>query len=115
MAQADMSNEELACEIVRQLLEAWAAADYVKAGKLLGGAPPKLFLREDYRSLQPVSITSIGRPVLIEDWPIRVKCTYKVKSDGQVETVSRTFTIDGVDGQPGRWYVLWYIWPSSED
>ncbi|MHC4328748.1 MAG: hypothetical protein ACYSWW_11595, partial [Planctomycetota bacterium] len=115
LAQADMSNEELACEIVRQLLAAWAAADYVKAGKLLGGAPAKLFLREDYRSLQPASVTSIGRPVLIEDWPISVKCTYKGKRDGQVESISRIFIIDGVDGQPGRWYVRWHIWPSNED
>ncbi len=115
LAQADMSNEELACEIVRQLLEAWAAADYVKAGKLLGGAPPKLFLREHYRSLQPVSIASIGRAVLIEDWPVRVKCRYKVKRDGQVKSVNPTFTIDEVDGHRGRWYVLWYIWPQTEE
>lgn len=113
LAQADMSREELACEIVRQLLEAWAAADYVKAGRLLGGAPPKLFLREHYRSLQPTSIASIGRPVLVERSPtvLRVKCRYKVERDGQVKTVSPTFAVDGVDGQPRRWYVLWFIWP----
>ena len=113
LAQADMSNEELACEIVRQLLEAWSAADYVKAGKLLGGAPPKLFLREDYRSLQPISIASIGRPVLIERSPtvLRAKCRYKVERNGQVKSVNPTFAVDGVDGQPGRWYVLWFIWP----
>lgn len=113
LAQADMSREELACEIVRQLLEAWASGDYVKAGKLLGGAPPKLFLREDYRSLQPISIASIGRPVLVEVSPtvLRVKCRYKVERDGQVKTVRPTFTVDGVDGQPRRWYVLWRIFP----
>jgi len=111
LAQDDMSDEKFACEIVRQLLEAWAAADYVKAGKLLGGAPPKLFQREHYRSLQPVSINSIGRPVRIEEWPIRVKCTYKVERDGRIRSVSPRFTIDEVDGYPGRWYVLWYIWP----
>ena len=112
LAQADMSNEELACEIVRQVLEAWAVADYAKAGKLFGGAPPELLLREHYRTLKPNKIISIGRPVLIEHTPtvLRAKCTYEVERDGQVKTVSPTFTVDRVDGQPGRWYVHWLIW-----
>jgi hypothetical protein len=110
MTQAEMSNEEAACEIVRQVLEAWAAADYAKVGKLLGGAPPEL-LTERYSSLQPISIISIGHPVPVQNIkPVfRVKCTYAVKHDSQVKTVSPTFTVIAVDGQPGRWYVGWYI------
>jgi hypothetical protein len=105
-----MSNEEAACETVRQALEAWAAADYAKAGKLFGGAPPEL-LTEHHRNLQPISIISIGRPVPVQNIkPVfRVKCTYEVEHDGQVKTVSPTFTVPAVDGQPGRWYVGWWI------
>ena len=110
LAQADMSNEEVACEIVRQVVEAWAAADYAKAGKLFGGAPPEL-LTEHYRNLQPISIISIGRPVPVQNIkPVfRVKCTCEVKYDSQVKTFSPTFTVIAVDGQPGRWYVGWYV------
>lgn len=111
LAQGDMSNEEAACETVRQALEAWAAADYARAGKLFGGAPPELLLKEHYSSLQPISIISIGRPVPVQNIkPVfRVKCTYEVEHDSQVKTVSPTFTVPAVDGQPGRWYVGWWI------
>jgi len=117
LAQADMSNEEAASETVRQALEAWAAADYATAGKLFGGAPPDLLLREPYSSLQPINIISIGRPE-----PVRyikpafnVKCTYEIEHDNQVKTVSPTFGVTAVDGQPGRWYVRFYIKLSTED
>ncbi|MHC4604392.1 MAG: hypothetical protein ACYS6W_13800, partial [Planctomycetota bacterium] len=111
LAQGDMSNEEAACETVRQALEAWAAADYARAGKLFGGAPPELLLTEHYSSLQPINIISIGRPVPVQNIkPVfRVKCTYEVEHDSQVKTVSPTFTVPAVDGQPGRWYVGWWI------
>jgi hypothetical protein len=111
LAQGDMSNEEAACETVRQALEAWAEADYARAGKLFGGAPPELLLTEHYSSLQPISIISIGIPVPVQNIkPVfRVKCTYEVEHDGQVKTVSPTFTVPAVDGQPGRWYVGWWI------
>jgi len=116
LAQADMSNEEVACEIVRQVLEAWAAADYAKAGKLFGGAPTEL-LTEHYRNLKPISIISIGRPVPVQNIkPVfRVKCTCQVEHDSQVKTVSPTFTVIAVDGQPGRWYVGWYVMLSTEE
>jgi hypothetical protein len=111
LAQGDMSNEEAACETVRQALEAWAAADYTRAGKLFGGAPPDLLLKEHYSNLQPIRIISIGSPVPVKNIkPVfRVKCTYEVEHDGQVKTVSPTFTVPAVDGQPGRWYVGWWI------
>lgn len=117
LAQGDMSNEEVACEIVRQVLEAWAAADYAKAGKLFGGAPPELLLTEHYRNLQPISIISIGRPVPVQyiKPSFSVKCTYEVEHDSQVKTVSPTFGVLAVDGQPGRWYVGWYIMLSTEE
>jgi hypothetical protein len=117
MAQGDMADEEIGVKVVREALKAWAVSDYAKAGKLFGGAPPELFLREHYRSLQPINVTSIGRPVVIEHTTavFRAKCTYKVKRGGQVETVSPRFAVDKVDGQPGRWYVHWLIWASTEE
>ncbi|MFC1795249.1 anti-sigma factor family protein, partial [Planctomycetota bacterium] len=117
LAQADMSNEEAASETLRQALEAWAAADYVRACKLFGGAPPELLLTERYSNLQPINIISIGRPVLVKNIkPVfRVKCTYEVEHDNQVKTVSPTFTVIAVDSQPGHWYVGFYVMLSTED
>ena len=110
LSQGDMSNEEVACEIVRQVLEAWAAADYTRAGKLFGGAPPEL-LTEHHRNFKPISIISIGRPVPVQNIkPVfRVKCTCQVELDDQVKTVNLTLTVIAVDSQPGRWYVGWYV------
>ncbi|GEM_PF-1201801 len=117
LAQADMSNEEAASETLRQALEAWAAADYAKAGKLFGGAPPELLLTEHYSSLQPINIISIGRPEPVQYIKplFSVKCTYEVEHDGQVKTVSPTFGVTAVNGQPGRWYVRFHVMLSTED
>ena len=117
MAQGDMTDEEVGVKVIRECLKAWAVSDYAKAGKLLGGAPPELFARESYRRLQPISVASIGRPVVTEHTMavLRAKCTYKVKRGGQVETIISKFAVDGVDGQPGRWYVHWLIWSSTEE
>ncbi|MBA7543272.1 hypothetical protein ES705_35602 [subsurface metagenome] len=117
LAQADMSNEETASETLRQALEAWAATDYARAGKLFGGAPPELLLTEQYSSLQPINIISIGRPEPVQYvkpafW---VKCTYEVEHDGQVKTISPTFGVTTVNGQPGRWYVRFHVMLSTED
>ena len=99
MAQGDMTDEEVGVKVIRECLKAWAVSDYAKAGKLLGGAPPELFERESYRRLQPISITSIGRPVVTEHTMavLRAKCKYKVKRGGQVETIISKFAVDGVD------------------
>jgi hypothetical protein len=35
--------------------------------------------------------------------------------DSQVKTLSPTFGVIAVDGQPGRWYVGWYIMLSTEE
>jgi hypothetical protein len=117
LAQADMSDEEAASETLRQALEAWAAADYARAGKLFGGAPPELLLTEHYSSLQPISIISIGRPEPVQyvKPAFMVKCTYDVEHDGQVKTVSPTFVVTAVNGQPGRWYVRFHVMLSTED
>ena len=113
MAQGDMSNEEVASQIVRDALEAWAAGDYAQAGNLFGGAPPEL-LTERYGHLRPINIILIGQPVPVEyrkPW-FMVPCKYEVvryKENARfgqiIETIEPTLHAFAVDGQPGRWYV----------
>lgn len=110
MAQGDMGDQEVASKIVRESLRAWAVGDYVKAGKLFGGAPPELFT-ERYVHLQPVSIISIGRPVSVQYIKplFKVKCEYDAEHDGEIKTIKLTFDVLAVDGQPGRWYVSYQL------
>jgi hypothetical protein len=106
MAQGDMSNEEVAVEICRQALEAWAKGDYVEAGKLFGGAPRHM-LAEAYAHVRPVRIISIGQPEKIHIATPRfwVPCQYEIERDGQLEITNQKFAALTVNGRPGRWYV----------
>ena len=106
MAQGQMTDEEVATMIVSEVLEAWTAGNYVKAGKLLGGAPTEL-LTERYDHLRPVSIISVSQPQPIEyrkTW-FEVPCVYEVERDGQINTIEPKLHVLAVDGQPGRLYV----------
>jgi len=106
MAQGDMTDEEVAVEILRQALDAWAQGDYVKAGKLCGGAPRRM-LTERYGHVRPVRIISIGQPERAEHMPkFKVPCQYEVERDGQTEVTSQEFGVFAVNGCPGRWYVF---------
>ncbi|NIP23796.1 MAG: hypothetical protein GWN67_01225 [Phycisphaerae bacterium] len=106
MAQGDMSNEEVAVEICRQALEAWAKGDFAKAGKLCGGAPRHM-LAEAYAHVRPVRIISIGQPEKIHIATPRfwVPCQYEIERDGQLEITNQKFAALTVNGRPGRWYV----------
>ncbi len=107
MAQGDMTNEEAAVEVLRQMLEAWAQGDYAKAGNLCGGAPAEM-LTERYGHLRPVRILSIGQPAPIRyiSPRFRIPCQYEIERDGQTEVTSQEFLVSAVNGRPGRWYVF---------
>jgi hypothetical protein len=115
MTQGEMTDEEAAVEALREALDALAREDYTKAGKLCGGAPRRL-LDKFFRQWRPASTVSIGSPVYVQNvLPVyKVKCTYQIDRDGQVETVSPTFTVRAVSGQPERWYVTWYVFFEDE-
>ncbi|UCC99017.1 MAG: hypothetical protein JSW66_03850 [Phycisphaerales bacterium] len=110
MDQGEMTDEEAVVETLGQTLGALAKEDYTTASKLCGGAPRRL-LTERFGHLRPVSTVSIGSPEYVQNvLPVyRVKCTYRIERDGQAETVNPTFTVRAVSGQPGRWYVTWYV------
>lgn len=104
MAQGDMTDEQVAVEIVREALDAWAQGDYARAGKLCGGAPRRMLTERD--NLRPVRIISIGQPERAEHMPrFKVPCEYEVERDGQTEVTSQEFGVFAVNGRPGRWYV----------
>jgi hypothetical protein len=105
MAQGDMTEKEVAEEIVRQALEAWAQGDYAKVSKLFGGGPAQSFAESD--GMRPVRILSIGQAELIDDGrpPYGVRCLYETERNGQKKILGLTLAVHDVDGQPGRWLV----------
>ena len=65
---------------------------------------------------RPVSEVSIGSPEFVQNiLPVyKVKCTYDIERDGAAETVSPTFVVREIRGQPGRWYVTWFVFEENE-
>lgn len=116
LAKGEMSNEEVAVEILRLTLDALARDDYTTACKLCGGAPIEL-VDKFLVQWRPVSEVSIGSPEFVQNiLPVyKVKCTYDVERDGAVETVSPTFFAREIRGQPGRWYVTWYVFDEEKE
>ena len=107
MAQGDLSDEEVAVQLVRRTLEAWAAEDYDTAGLLFGGAPPEFF--QHRASEKPVGEIVIGTPEWMPLEPNRprfgIECSYLVERGGQQDTTRTVYCVTTVAGQPGRWFV----------
>ncbi len=106
MAQGDMTEKEVAVEVIRQAMEAWAQEDYVTLGKLFGGLPPAWFT--GLGNLRPVSEVTFGQPEMIngDRPPYQVACQYETERGGRRVIVTLELAALDVDGQPGRWYVV---------
>ncbi|MEN6428620.1 MAG: hypothetical protein ABFE13_25005 [Phycisphaerales bacterium] len=105
LAQGDMTVKEVAVEVVRQAMEAWAQGDYAGAGKLFGGMPPEWFTKFD--DIRPAHIVSLAEAEPIEDEdrpPYQVRCQYETERDGRKQTITLGLAVLDVDGQPGRWH-----------
>jgi len=111
MAQGDLNIEDVASEILRRALEAWAADDYRTAGLLFGGAPKEFFMERAF--LKPVGDINIGEPAFDPLEPgrlrFRVNCKYTTEQEGRRTTVNKRYWVTTVGGQPGRWYILHHI------
>jgi hypothetical protein len=105
MAQGDMTEEQVALEVVRQAMEAWTRGDYAEAGKLFGGVPPRLFTERGYS--RPLRIVSVERldPIENDSPPFWIACQCEIERDGQTKVRTHKFVVFNVDGQPGRWHV----------
>jgi len=61
LAQGDLSDEEIAVEVVRQFFEALINKDYEKAGMLFGGIPAEK-IQQWYGKINVVRIVSVDKP-----------------------------------------------------
>jgi hypothetical protein len=117
MTQGDLNINNVASEILRRALEAWAADDYDTAGLLFGGAPKEFFTQR--ASIKPVGGIDVGEPTFDPIAPGRPRfsliCKYTTEHEGRRTTINKRYWVTTVDGQPGRWYILHYIITPQED
>ncbi|MCP4613965.1 MAG: SUMF1/EgtB/PvdO family nonheme iron enzyme [Planctomycetes bacterium] len=106
LAQVDMTDEEIATEVVLQFLQAFIAKDYDKAGQLFLGIPG--FLTEKMINLNVLKIISVG-PAHRDPDPdsnlmiCSCKTIFEI-GEQNFELEAKLYTVP-VSGQPGRWMI----------
>lgn len=113
LEQGQMTNDEVAIEVVRQFWLAIIQQDYEKAGQFFEGIPGdmlKQMFQANLEQADSVEIVSIG-PVQPHSNPktggVIVPCTLRFEKDGLV--MEKTFDKIGVRqvyNQPGRWTIF---------
>lgn len=105
LAQGQLSDEEIAVEVVRQFIEALIAADYAKASRIFSGVPAEL-LEQKLAPMKFLRIVSIGKPAPTTfNNSLKVPCEYEIEANG-VKSVSQSgIYVRPVHGQPGRWSI----------
>ena len=107
MTQGDLSDEDVAYEVLRRALEAWAADDYETAGLLFGGAPKEFFTTR--ASDKPIGDIVVGEPEWCPLEPnrprYRVVCSYVAERGDELATIDISYYVTTVAEQPGRWFV----------
>ena len=109
LPQSELTDEEIAVEVVRQFFEALIDNDYAKAGKLLEGIPADR-LKQGFANTKFLRIVSIGKPYPHPDPETKglvVPCTVELEKDGQItEWKLERLGVRPVYGQPGRWTIF---------
>jgi len=106
LLQGDLTDNEIAVEVVRQFFEALIARDYAKAGRMFGGVPGER-VQKKYGHIRFVRIVSIGKPVLNPvTTELKVPYVVEVEENGIItewKTKYNYIPVRQVHGQPGRW------------
>jgi hypothetical protein len=110
LAQGQLTEDEVAVEVVRRFFEAWIAKDYVEAGRLLSGIPAEIFEQYPGR-VNLLRILSIGpaapHPELGTQARV-VPCTLEIEVDGEISHYKwdRIGVRQGqIPNQPSRWTI----------
>jgi hypothetical protein len=106
LPQGDLTDNEIAVEVVRQFFEALIAQDYAEAGRLFGGVPAER-MQKKYGHIKFVRIVSLGEPVLNPPTrELRVPYVVEIEENGAItrwKTKYDFVPVRQVHGQPGRW------------
>ena len=109
LAQGQLSDEEIAVEVVRQFFEALIDQNYAKAGKLMEGIPADR-MQKCFGQIKFLRIVSIGRAAPHPNSKTRglvVPCTVEIEKDGEISQWKLDrLGVRQVFNQPGRWMVF---------
>jgi hypothetical protein len=107
VVQGDLSDEQVAVELVRQFLQALIDTDYAKAGRLFSGVPAER-IEQTYGDTRFIRIISIGEPVPHSlTGGLYVPCTVEIEENGQIRQWHPEHSyVRRVHGQPERWEII---------
>jgi hypothetical protein len=107
LAQGNLSDEEIAVEVVRQFLEALITRDYDKASKLFPGVPADK-IKEMFGEVNIIRIVSMGKPILYSETNhLRVPYELEVEMEGKmIQWKQQGPLVQHLAGQPGRWVIF---------
>jgi hypothetical protein len=107
LAQGNLSDEEIAVEVVRQFLEALIARNYDKASKLFPGVRADK-IKELFGELNIIRIVSMGEPILnSETNRLRVPYELEVEMEGKIiQWKQQGPFVQNLAGQPSRWAIM---------
>jgi hypothetical protein len=109
LIQGNLTDEEIAVEVVRQFFQALIAEDYAKAGKLLEGIPADRMqeMFGQIKFLRIISIGPAGPHPIPETKGLAVSCTVEIEKDGQIFQLKKdSIGVRQVYNQPGRWTIF---------
>lgn len=112
LEQGEMTNEEVAIEVVRRFWMAVIAKDYDTAGQYLEGVPGaslKIMFEEkvNVTFLEIVSVGPVGPHPNPQTKGVIVPCTLKIENNGKIEELTfGRLGVREVYNQPGRWTIF---------
>jgi len=106
LGQENLTDEEVAVEVVRKFLQALIEKNYTAAGKMWGGVPAER-MKKAYGQIKFTRIISIGQP---EPRPemnaLYVPCTIEIEENGKISQWHPEHSyVRQVHGQPKRWAI----------
>ncbi|HPS54085.1 MAG TPA: hypothetical protein PLP05_00670 [Sedimentisphaerales bacterium] len=106
LEQGDLSDNEIAKEVIRQFLQALIEKDYAKAGRLFGGVPAER-IEKVYGQIRFIRIISIGEPTPKPEMGGHyVPCTVEIEENGKISQWHPEHSyVRQVHGQPERWEI----------
>ena len=108
LAQGDLSDEDIAVEVVRQFLDALIARNYDKASKLFLGVPAGE-IKEIFGELNIIRIVSMEEPIGLPSETKRFRVPYELEIEMESKvTMSKRHEpiVQQLPGQSGRWVII---------
>ena len=106
LLQGDLTDNEIAVEVVRRFLEALIEEDYADAGRMWGGVPADR-MKKAYGQTRFIRIISFGEPTKVPEMrALKVPCKIEIEEEGQVSVWEPEHSyVRQVHGQPERWAI----------